>query len=411
MKSKKAIILTLVGNYLPGYKSGGPLRSINNIVDYLSDEFEFWIITSDRDVGDSVPYPNIVKNQWQEVGKAKVYYLSKHNSGLRDLANLIANTPHDILYLNSFFNPVFTFKTLLARRLGWLPLRPTILSPLGEFSIGALKIKHLKKLIYIHITKFFRFYHAITWRASSSYEKLDIIRVLGTLPKDIQIALDLPSKSIKSDNTYFSNIDSNINPSVLRIIFLSRITLKKNLDYALRVLSQVKAEIIFDIYGPLEDLEYWKTCQNLIQSMPSNITVAYNGSVLPDEIAATFSQYDLFLFPTYGENYGHVIAESLSVGVPVLLSDQTPWRNLETEGLGWDFSLQDMSAFVNTIESLALTSPVERRASRSRIVAKTRQRLLESGTLEANQKLFRSCLTASKEMSCSISRNGLSSHD
>ena len=45
----KPVILVFLGNYLPGFKSGGPLRTIVNLVDNLSDEFEFLIITSDRD--------------------------------------------------------------------------------------------------------------------------------------------------------------------------------------------------------------------------------------------------------------------------------------------------------------------------------------------------------------------------
>jgi glycosyltransferase involved in cell wall biosynthesis len=43
-------------------------------------------------------------------------------------------------------------------------------------------------------------------------------------------------------------------------------------------------------------------------------------------VPGVFRQYDLFVFPTRGENFGHVIIESLSVGTPVLLSDRTPWR-------------------------------------------------------------------------------------
>ena len=118
MASKKVRVLTLVNYYLPGYKGGGPLRSNANIVDHLSDEFEFWIIALDHDLGDSLPYPNILQNQWQEVGSSKVYYLSESNSSLRSLADLISSTPHEVLYLNSFLNPIFTFKPLLARRLG-----------------------------------------------------------------------------------------------------------------------------------------------------------------------------------------------------------------------------------------------------------------------------------------------------
>jgi glycosyltransferase involved in cell wall biosynthesis len=53
----------------------------------------------------------------------------------------------------------------------------------------------------------------------------------------------------------------------------------------------------------------------------------------------------LFLFPTFSENYGHVILEALLSGCPVLISDQTFWRNLEKEGVGWDVSLDNPQLF------------------------------------------------------------------
>ena len=70
----------------------------------------------------------------------------------------------------------------------------------------------------------------------------------------------------------------------------------------------------------------------------------------PNEVVGTFSKYDLFLFPSGGENYGHVIAESLSSGTPVLISKNTPWLDLESQNLGWDIDLKDMDSFVEIIE-------------------------------------------------------------
>ena len=125
--------------------------------------------------------------------------------------------------------------------------------------------------------------------------------------------------------------------------------------------------------------------------MPPHITVTYCGSVIPADIPDTFAQYDVFFFPTRGENYGHVIAESLSVGTPVLISDQTPWRNLKADGLGWDLSLQDSIAFINTIEQWALTPPAERHILRTSIASKTRNLLLNQEAIVANRKLFGQC--------------------
>ena len=63
-----------------------------------------------------------------------------------------------------------------------------------------------------------------------------------------------------------------------------------------------------------------------------------------------FAEHDLFLFPTLGENFGHVICEALIAGCPVLLSDQTPWRNLEEAGVGWDIPLGENGRFQTAVQ-------------------------------------------------------------
>jgi glycosyltransferase involved in cell wall biosynthesis len=53
------------------------------------------------------------------------------------------------------------------------------------------------------------------------------------------------------------------------------------------------------------------------------------------------AQYDFLLLPTLGENFGYVILEALAAGCPVLISDESPWRNLQAAGVGWDMPLSE----------------------------------------------------------------------
>lgn len=393
MTMPKPIILTFVGCYLPGYKAGGPVRTIANMVNHLRDDFEFWIITRDRDLGDTSPYADIQPNQWQHVGGAMVYYLPPENCTVKGMAKLIKNTRYDVLYLNSFFELIFTIKPLLARRFGWLPDKPVIVAPRGEFSLGAIRLKYLKKYVYIHIAKLFQLYDNVTWQASSEHEAQDIIRVTNEIPATIHVVVapDLPCRASLN-----ASIDASIplkaDGADVRIVFLSRISPMKNLDYALMVLCKVKASVIFDIYGPAEDADYWKSCKELMKQLPANVSVNYLGSVHPDQVASIFSRYDLFFFPTRGENYGHVIAEALSVGTPVLLSDQTPWRDLQTDRVGWDIPLEDRDRFVSVIDELPAMTQKERSAWRIYIKQKTVERLTNPQILEANRELFMSAM-------------------
>ena len=69
MAIRRVTVLVFIGYYLPGYKAGGPVRSIANVVETLGDEFEFRIVTSDRDLLDEVPYPGITHRHMDSTGK------------------------------------------------------------------------------------------------------------------------------------------------------------------------------------------------------------------------------------------------------------------------------------------------------------------------------------------------------
>lgn len=360
-----------------------------NTVDHLCDEFEFRIVTRDRDLGDDQPYPGIPLEQWQEVGNAMVYYLPPQSETTGDILRLITETPHHILYLNSFFDP-FTIKALVNRRLHRAAFRPVVVAPWGEFSWANLKQKYLKKFLFIHVARLVGLYNNVTWRASSEFEKSDIMRGMKIKSDAIQIADDFPLKKIPDIAP-----DLNFKPSTdregLRLVFFARISREKNLDYALRVLRKVKARVIFDIYGTTENEEYWQECQELINQLPPNVTVTFLGSVRPTNggIVHIFSKYDLFLYPTGGDAYAHVISECLISGTPVLVSTETPWRNLQAEGLGWDVDLVQMDSFVEIIERLAVSSDDELVRMRATVRASIVKRLSNPHVLETNRQLFK----------------------
>src|SRR6056297_435855 len=116
---QKIKVIVFITYYLPGYKSGGPVRSITNMVDQLSDEFNFSIITKDRDAQDLQKYPDVQIDTWNQVGKAKVYYMSPQKEKLLNLASLLRKTSHNVVYLNSFFSYKFAILPLFAR---WLKI-------------------------------------------------------------------------------------------------------------------------------------------------------------------------------------------------------------------------------------------------------------------------------------------------
>jgi len=347
----KLKILIVNGYYLPGYKAGGPIKTIANLVAQLGDIFEFYIVTSNHDLGERVTYSGITSDTWQPVGKAKVMYLSPEQMKLLPWQRLLNQIAYDQIYLNSFFS-FQTRNTLILRFLGRIPNCRIILAPRGEFSSGALALKPFKKHIYTKITSRLGFYDNLVWHSTSDIERVDIIafasNFVADLPERIVLAPNLVSSVLLPE------LSSNKQSGYLRIVFLSRLSRKKNLHFALSVLRDLDNQsIIFDIYGPTEELKYWEECQQIIQTLPTNIQVTYHGSITPDQVIQTLANYHLFFLPTRGENFGHVIVEAWSAGCLVLISDQTPWQNLEQKGIGWDISLNQPEHFQQILRQIA----------------------------------------------------------
>jgi len=381
---KKIRVLVFIGHYCPGYKSGGILRSVLNSVDTLGDEFEFLIVTRNIDVGERESYRNITVDKWKNLGKASVYYLDYRRITFFKICELIKNTKCDIIHLNSFFE-VISIKANLAIKYKLSLDTPVILSPRGEFADASFKIKFFKKRLFVLFARFLGIYSNVVWHVSSKYEMLDLQEKMKVDENSVELAMDLPNPAKILPLEHASILSDNH----LRVVFLSRISEEKNLDIAISILGRVTQDIVFHIYGMVESHAYWEKCQNMMKKLPKNIKTKYCGPVQPKEAVMVFSKYDLFLFPSGGENYGHVIAESLSAGTKVLVSNNTPWRNLQEVGLGWDFDISNENDFVDAIKVLSDTNIGERIKERGRIIEESRKVIFSVDTLNDNKKLYR----------------------
>ena len=382
----KDTILTIGAYFPPGYKSGGPARTLANTVDQLGGEFDFRVITADRDFMAAAPYTDVPIDTWTTRGNARVHYVSRQNQSLTHLSKLISETPHDVLYLNSFLHPVFTFLPLLARRLGLIPRRPTVLAPRGEFAPGALLSKRWKKAPYRHIGKAVGLFADITWQASSPFEADHIRQAMGGTASRVVIAPNLPPVATSAADERAPSTRAPGDP--LRVSFISRILPNKNVDFALRVLRETSAPVVFDIFGPIEDATYWRACEELIAQLPANVTARYHGSIEHARVSEVLRDSDLFLLPTQRENFGHSILEALLAGTPVVIANTTPWRNLESAGVGWDLSLDDLRGFVAAVET-ASTMDETRYAQWRQHVRDYALRVSQNAeVLQANRRLF-----------------------
>jgi glycosyltransferase involved in cell wall biosynthesis len=320
---QKLKILLFVDYFLPGYKNGGPIRSISNLIKEIGGQVDIWVVTRDRDIGDEVPYHNVITNEWVFKYGAHILYLPTDKWSFKNIKQILKTTDFNVLYLNSFFSPRASIYPTILNRFSAQPI-PIIIAPRGELSKGALSLKKYKKKLYLLLAKLFCLYTNAKWHATSSLERDEIVKLCLTNEKMIFVASNVPNTTSFFESDIYKRYK---NPGTLSAVFFSRISKMKNLDFLLRALNSCHQKITLDIYGPIEDKTYWNECLLLIDKLPDHIKVKYMGELIHDDVLKTLVGYDIFLFPTRGENYGHVIAESLSVGTPVMVSDKTPWES------------------------------------------------------------------------------------
>ena len=381
MSVEKKHILIFVDWYYPGYKAGGPIQSCRNIVEHLKNDFRFSVVTRDTDFGEDKPYKTIKSNEWNESEDgSKVYYISSDKLTWRLIRSFV-QSDIGIIYLNSFFSFYFTLLPLLFLR---NKQKPVILAPRGMLGIGALEIKSFKKRFFLFISTLFGLYKNVSWHASTYLEAEEIKRVFPNA--SINVAPNLPSKR---ELKYFSRVKGK---NTINLFFLSRISTKKNLLAVFDYLEKIKDkyQVLLDVIGPSEDQVYWKQCEQRIALLQKkkNIVIRYVGSVPHSELTERLKEYHFLILPTLNENFGHVIIDAFAAGCPVIISDQTPWRNLTNKGVGWDIPLNSPDLFVTAIEEAASMTQESYYAMSEKAFQLAVNYFQNKDIIEQNRKLF-----------------------
>lgn len=347
----RPIILCFFDYFYPAFKSGGPARSSLGLVEHLSNYYEILVITRDRDRHDEDSMAGIHPNSWNRVKGVHVFYLAMNRYW--KILNAIKEGSAMVYYFNSFFSFWFTIVPLAFVTLTRKP-KQIVVAPRGEFSPGAYNLKGLKKRLFVRF--FGRLYSGATFHASSESERADILNVLPLA--NVRIALNLRPKSEFIDLHYKPSAKKK---DVIRLVFLSRIDRKKNLLFALDQIKNCKSTVELDIYGIIDDLEYWTSCQPMIAELNNekNIKVQYRGEASSTKSIEIISGFDLMLFTSLGENFSHSVLESFMAARPALISNTTYWRNLQPLNAGWDFPLNQPYLFSEKIDELAKLDAVD----------------------------------------------------
>ena len=380
-------VLIIIPYYFPGYRSGGPQQTIRNVVETYGRDVDIYIYTQNHDLGVSNSYDDIQENIWEKRYGANIMYVSDAEYvKFKNIKNLYYK--FDKIYACGLFELV-TIQLLLVHRIINKLNKYIYIAPMGVFSDGAIRSKFLKKKLFLVLFNNLGIFKNINWSLTSELEREDIYKHIKKkyLSKYV-IAEDLPRK-IDFEKMISKLKNYQKDEKSLHIIFLSRICDKKNLEYCLDILKDIKdLQIIFDIYGTIEDDRYWQLCKRKIDLLPHSIKTSYKGEVKPEYIEDVFSKYDVFLFPTKGENYGHVIYESLASGCIPVISDTTPWKNLDDNQCGNVIKLNRIDLFQKKLITYINMRNNEIKVYKENAINYARNKYIESITDSGYKKIL-----------------------
>ncbi len=375
----KLRVLVFIDWYAPGYKAGGPVRSLVNLVDHLRDRVDFHIVTRNTDYTESTPYAGIAPDAWTNLpGGERVWYASEAGMTRKAWIRILKETDCEAIYINGLYSWWFNILPLWWSR-GKGVRR--VVAVRGMLAAGAMQHGALKKLLFLSFARMLDLYKGVCFQATNEEEAKDI-RLHILKHAEVQVVPNLPRKAAAEV------VPIAKEAGVVKLVSVARIAVEKNTLLAVESLHGVKGRVQFNLYGPVYDEAYWAKCQAAMAALPANVEVKLLGTLPPEEVPKVLAEHHALFMPSAGENFGHTMLEALSAGRPLLISDRTPWRGLEADHAGWDLPLDKEKAYTHVVDKLCAMNQAEYHRWSHGAFGRGMRYLADPAPIEASLQLF-----------------------
>ena len=390
--SKPLRILQIVPSISLVY--GGPSQMVKGLAAALASQgVEVTVLTTDSNGDTGQPPLDVPLDQPVEQDGYQVRYFHcspfrRYKFSLELLRWLWQHAPEfDLAHIHALFSPVSTATAAIAR----YKKLPYILRPLGTLDPADLQKKRRLKQIYAALLEQPNLAGAAGVHFTSVQEA-KVSERFGTTPRELVLPLGVDSALLQTaslvatpqavsaqatTSTTLATRPQTITPrSKPRLLFMSRIDPKKGLDLLIPALEQLLTEGLefhFVLAGSNpQDSAYEQQIRDRLQasSLGQHTTIA--GFVTGDQKLELLRSADLFVLPSYYENFGIAVAEAMAAGVPVVISDQVHiWHDIQQAKAGWVTSCNTVQLTAQLRSALEDPTERQQRSKNAQLHAQT----------------------------------------
>ncbi len=345
---------------------GGPSQMVLGLSAALASEgVEVTVLTtnSNGDVGQpplDVPLDRPVEQNGYQVRYFPCSPFRRYKFSL-DLLRWLAGhaAEFDLAHIHALFSPVSTAAATVARSRHL----PYLMRPLGTLDPADLRKKKRIKQIYAALLERPNLAGAAGIHFTSPQEA-KISERFGTSTPEVVIPLGVKQPAMLPKGQ--ARKELGIPETQPLLLFMSRIDPKKGLNLlipALEKLLEEGADFHFVLAGGNpQDPAYENKIREQLQASPLRDRTTITGFVTGEPKTALLQDADLFVLPSYYENFGIAVAEAMCNGTPVVISDQVYiWEEIQQAEAGWVCACDVESLTKQLRDSLADASERQRR--------------------------------------------------
>ncbi len=253
----------------------------------------------------------------------------------------------DLVHLHGIWQPQIHAAAKTARKMKI----PYVVAPRGMLEPWSLAQKKWKKRLAMFLYQRRDLREAIALHATAASEgeqfrRLGFTQPIIESPNGVIVPRELPMRQVQADGRR-------------RALFVSRMHAKKGVLELVEAWAKVRpvgwvCELVYTKNGETE-LAYEALVKSRVAELGLEDLFIFTGPLLDDAKWTAYRRADLFVLPTYSENFGIVVPEALYAGIPVITTKGTPWGELETERCGWwiDIGVEPLAAALR--EAMALS--------------------------------------------------------